>query len=402
MRAITSSLRTQLLAGFAVVIAVFGIGVALAITQLTSITHRLDGSTTRVDRADQVSVEAYNMQGSQLMTALVGGSGVAIHAGDVQLFRTALTALGHDPATPAERAGYARIRRAFAHWTVLDHRAVALVKSGNRAAAAALTTGRGAANAATDTLSSDAKALARRVRADSRASAASTRQSAIALVLVLAVIGFLLAIGVVVLLSRRVVGGSRAMLRAARALPRGEVDQRIEVTGRDEIAAMGRALSGVVDYLRETAAVAERITAGNFATEIEPRSEGDALRHSFIQLRDRVGAVVRAISGTSATLNSSSVEMASTTEEVGRAISEIAESVGTVATAAEEQVRAVEQARALSEEVATASRGSSDAAVESAQAAAEARASAEAGERAVSLVDQAMRGVQEHRPRCRP
>jgi methyl-accepting chemotaxis protein len=49
----------------------------------------------------------------------------------------------------------------------------------------------------------------------------------------------------------------------------------------------------------------------------------------------------------------------------------------------------------MSEEVATASRNSSDAAAESAEAAAEARASAEAGERAVELVDPAMRGVQE-------
>ncbi len=158
---------------------------------------------------------------------------------------------------------------------------------------------------------------------------------------------------------------------------------------------MGRALAEVVDYLRETAAAAEQIAAGNFATPIEPRSDGDVLRHAFIELRDRVGTVVRAISGTSATLNSSSVEMASTTEEVGRAINEIAESVGTVATGAEEQVRAVGQARQMSEEVAAASRNSAEAAAETAEAAAEARTSAEAGERAVELVDQAMRGVQQ-------
>ncbi|HLI58342.1 MAG TPA: methyl-accepting chemotaxis protein [Solirubrobacteraceae bacterium] len=395
MRIITSSLRTELLAGFAVVVAVFGIGMVVATTQLTAITHRLNNGAARVDLADQVSADAYNMQGSQLMTVLAGGSSAGNHAGDVQLFRTTLNRLGRDLATPAQRAGYDRLRAAFAHWTVIDHRAVALAQAGRRSGAAALTTGGGAANLATDALAGDAAALAKRVRADSRTSARSSRSAAITLTLGLAAIAILLAGGVVVLLSRRVVGGSRAMLRAARALSRGEVEQRIEVRGRDEIAAMGRALSEVVDYLRETAAIAQRIASGNFATEIEPRSEGDALRHSFIEMRDRVGAVVRAISGTSATLNSSSVEMATTTEEVGRAISEIAESVGTVATGAEEQVRAVEQARHMSEEVAAASRSSSDAAAESAQAAAEARASAEAGERAVALVDQAMRGVQE-------
>jgi methyl-accepting chemotaxis protein len=395
MRLITSSLRSQLFAGFALVIAVFGIGVVVAITQLSSITHRLDNGTARVDLADQLSIDTYNMQGSQLMTVLGGGAGAADHAGDVQLFRKTLTALGDDLMTAADHTDFAKIRGAFTHWSTLDQRAVGLAKAGHVHAATALSGPSGAANAATDTLSSAATDLATQIREESRKAAVSSRQSATTLLIALAVVAILLAIGMVLLLSRRVVGGVRSMLRAARALRQGEIEQEIEVSGHDEIAAMGRALAEVVDYLRETAVAAQQIAAGNFATPIEPRSDGDVLRHSFIELRDRVGTVVRAISGTSATLNSSSVEMASTTEEVGRAISEIAASVGTVATGAEEQVRAVGEARLMSEEVATASRNSSDAAAETAEAAAEARASAEAGERAVELVDRAMRGVQD-------
>jgi methyl-accepting chemotaxis protein len=394
MRLITSSLRSQLFTGFALVIAVFGVGVVVTISRLSSITHRLDSGTSRVNLADQLSIDTYNMQGSQLMTVIGGGTGAADHAGDVNLFRSTFAELGHDLTTAADRSDYARIRGDFKRWAVLDKRAVALAKRGEAHAAARLTGPSGAANAATDALSTAATTLAAKIRTDSSRSAASSRTSAIVLVLSFAVIGILLAIGTVLLLTRRVVGGVRSMLRAARSLSRGEVEQEIEVSGRDEIAAMGRALTEVVDYLRETAAAAEQIAGGNFATPIEPCSEGDALRHSFIRLRDRVGTVVRAISGTSATLNSSSIQMASTTEEVGRAISEIAASVGTVATGAEEQVRAIQQARLMSEEVATASRHSSDAAAQSAEAASEARASAEAGQQAVELVDQAMRGVQ--------
>ena len=184
------------------------------------------------------------------------------------------------------------------------------------------------------------------------------------------------------------------MLTAAKNLAQGDVDQHLDVHGRDEIAAMGHAFGDVIDYLRETAGAAAEMGSGNFAVEIEPRSDRDALRNAFVEMRDRVGEVVRAISGTSATLNSSSLQMASTTEEVGRAIGEIAASVGQVASGAEEQVRAVDQVRAMSEEVAMASRNSSETAAETAQVAAEARASAEVGEQAVAKVDEAMRGVQ--------
>jgi hypothetical protein len=88
MRLITSSLRSQLFAGFALVIAVFGIGVVVMVTRLSSITHRLDLGTARVNLADQLSIDTYNMQGSQVMVVLQAGTGAANHAGDVQLFRT--------------------------------------------------------------------------------------------------------------------------------------------------------------------------------------------------------------------------------------------------------------------------------------------------------------------------
>ena len=265
MRLITSSLRSQLFAGFALVIAVFGIGVVVAISRLSSITHRLDAGTSRVDLADQLSIDTYNMQGSQLMVVLQGGSGAANHAGDVQLFRTTLASLGRNLTTAADRADDARIRGAFARWNTLDQRAVALAKAGKVHAAAALTGTSGAANAATDTLSTDGTDLATQVRKESRQVAASSRSSATTLVIGLGVLAILLAIGVVLLLSRRVVGGVRSMLRAARALRDGEVEQEIEVSGHDEIAAMGRALAEVVEYLRETAAAAQQIAAGNFA-----------------------------------------------------------------------------------------------------------------------------------------
>ena len=261
-----------------------------------------------------------------------------------------------------------------------------------RAKATALVTG--AANDATDELSTDATHLATLISTEGDHDASSSENSVTVITILLGLLGVALAIGIVLVLSRRIVGGIRQMLQAAQALAEGDVDQHVDVKGRDEIAEMGQAFGDVIDYLHETAAAAGEMGSGNFAVEITPRSDRDALRNAFIEMRDRVASVVRSISGTSHTLNASSAQMASTTEEVGRAIGEIAESVGQVASGAEEQVRAVDQMRAMSEEVALASRASAETASETAQVAAEARASAEVGEQAVAKVDEAMRGVQ--------
>ena len=157
---------------------------------------------------------------------------------------------------------------------------------------------------------------------------------------------------------------------------------------------MGQAFTRTIEYLQMTAKSASEIAAGNFAAEITPRSDRDTLSHAFIEMRDRIAAVVRTIAGTSDALNASSVQMATTTDEVGRAMGAIAESVGAVATGAAYQVRNVEQVRTVSDTVNAASCASSEHARETAIVAQEARASAEAGMRALVSVDQAMSDVQ--------
>jgi methyl-accepting chemotaxis protein len=373
---------------------VFVIGAVVSVNSLSSMSGTLHAGAGRMKLADEVSIGAYNMQGSQLMNVLLDGAGAANHAGDVQVFAADLAALGHDLITPADRAGYAKIQRAFAGWQVLNHRAGVLAAAHARRRDTALVTGDGAANAATDALSSAASALAATVAAEDSHSARTSRSSATVVAILMTVLGIALAIGIVLLLLRRIVGGVRQMLAAAKGLAVGEIDQTLDVRSRDEVGAMARAFEDMIDYLRSTAASAREMAQGNFAAEITPRSDGDALSHAFVEMRDRVGTVVRAISGTSQTLSHSSAQMATTTEEVGRAIDEIAGSVGSVASGAEIQVRAVAEARAMSDEVSVASRASSQRARETAAVAEQARVSAEQGERAVAQVDEAMRGVQ--------
>ncbi|HYZ80358.1 MAG TPA: HAMP domain-containing methyl-accepting chemotaxis protein, partial [Solirubrobacteraceae bacterium] len=359
---------------------------------LVDISNTLQAGTARVKMVDALSTDTYGMQGSLLLSTLDGARYAADHQGDVRRFASDLSALRPQLTTSSDRAALADIQQAFAGWKALDARAVALLRARGQSRAAAQATN--AADHATGPLSHAAQKLSGIVSTEDRHSASSSKSSAILISIILAVISILLGIGIVILQSRRIVGGVRRMLKAAKRLSRGEVERDVIVRGKDEIAAMGHAFNEVIGYLRETAGAAGEMGAGNFAVEIAPRSDQDALRNAFVEMRDRVGEVVRAISGTSDALNSSSLQMASTTQQVGRAIDEIAESVGQVASGAEEQVRAVDQVRAMSEEVATASRASSASAAETAQAAAEARASAEVGEHAVAKVDEAMRGVQ--------
>ena len=296
MHLITSSLRTQLLAGFAVVTLVFAIGAVIAIHSLASVTGTLQSGSHRMKLADQLSIDTYDMQGSELMNTLQRGRSARDHAGDVQRFQAGLASVGHSLQTAADRRAYAAILRAFDVWTGSNARTMGLAAAHPAAAIAVVT---GAGNQATDALSAAAARLSSLITAEDRRDAASSRDSATLLSIALGVVAILLAIAIAMLLSWRIVGGVRQMLSAAKALARGDVEQHVNVAGHDEIAAMGLALSGLIEYLRATAGAAEELASGNFTVEIEPRSDRDALSHAFIEMRDRVGAVVRAISGTS-------------------------------------------------------------------------------------------------------
>ncbi len=394
MKLVTSSLRNKLLIAFAVVTAVFAAGSVVAVVNLTSLATKLTAGSQRIDLADRVSIATYNMQGSQLMNTLTNGAQASNHAGDIQGFDAALAKLGADLATPAERSAYARVRQAYAHWTVLNGRADALAAGRQVAAGTKLVTGSGAANVAADTLSNAAAEFASLVNAENSKGASSSKSASTLITLILGLIGIALAIAIALFISNRIVGGVRQMLTAAQGLARGDVEQHVEVRNTDEVGAMAQAFEGLIEYLHVTAAAARELASGNFAIAIEPRSERDVLGHAFVDLRDQVGEIVTSIRSTSQVLNDSSEQMASTTDEVGRAIDEIAMSVGSVASGAEIQVHAVHDARALSDEVKLASRTSADRARETAEVAEQTIASAEAGQRAVGQVEDAMRAIQ--------
>ena len=73
----------------------------------------------------------------------------------------------------------------------------------------------------------------------------------------------------------------KSLVRTSEALAEGDVEQVIDVRSSDELGELGAAYSRVVDYLKDMAAVSQRIAAGDLTVEVTPRSERDALGHAM-------------------------------------------------------------------------------------------------------------------------
>jgi methyl-accepting chemotaxis protein len=223
----------------------------------------------------------------------------------------------------------------------------------------------------------------------------STYSSSLLLTIALLVIGVLAAVGIALLLSRRIIGGVREVGHAARAIARGEFDQEIRVAGNDELSDMGGEFRSMVGYLSDMSQTAVRISERDLSHNVEPKSERDQLGTAFARMNSNLRDMIGDISERSGSLSAASNEMALTSEETGRAIQEIASAVNNVASGAEQQVRSVDDARRVSDELTEATRMSAQTADETAAAAEEARNLAREGVDAAEQASKAMRAVRD-------
>ncbi|MBE2315191.1 HAMP domain-containing protein [Solirubrobacter sp. CPCC 204708] len=112
-------------------------------------------------------------------------------------------------------------------------------------------------------------------------------------------------------------------------------------------------------------------------------------------MRAQLSGVISEVAAGAGTVASASQEMAATSDEAGRAVGEIASAVTDVAQGAERQVRMVESTREAVQEAARAATVSAESATVTAEAAKEARSVAEQGVTAAAQATDAIRQVAE-------
>ena len=110
----------------------------------------------------------------------------------------------------------------------------------------------------------------------------------------------LLTIGCVVILiwlsrltSRAVAEPVKEAMRVADALAVGDVNISVDIHSDDELGQLLRSMQEMVRYLRETAALAERIGQGDVDVAIAPRSERDAFGNALVNMTQYLGDMAR-------------------------------------------------------------------------------------------------------------
>ncbi len=95
------------------------------------------------------------------------------------------------------------------------------------------------------------------------------------------------------LTSRAVAAPVREAMRVADALAVGDVAVTVDIQSGDELGRLLTSMQQMVAYLRETAAIAERIGAGDVDVAIAPRSERDAFGNALVTMTRYLGDMAR-------------------------------------------------------------------------------------------------------------
>jgi methyl-accepting chemotaxis protein len=404
------SIRARLLASFGIVVALLLAVGLLAIGKLGSLDGKVNELAARVvpatDIVGQASAAMNKYRKDELHYILAtpadraGADGVSGDlAGDLQTMSGLLSSyrskgLVTDATDARLLDGF---RAAFDNYVAKTSAFRRLADKGQTAAAGAVI-GSGPGDHAYDGLkAADAawqqykQTIAKRTAASSR----STYTAGRSLILILLIIAVVVAVGVALAISRRLARGISAVGGAAKKIARGEIDQRVAVTSRDELGEMASDFNAMTDYLRDTAGVAETIASGDLSVDVRPRSENDALGNALADMTHGLRALVGSINEATGTMNASTRMIATSSEDAGRSVNEVSSAIVDVAHGNERQVASIDEARRVAEQVASAAESGAEIAQRTAEAVETARLVASGGADAVARAADAMDAVRE-------
>jgi methyl-accepting chemotaxis protein len=237
------------------------------------------------------------------------------------------------------------------------------------------------ANAAFQAFADELSSAAQTATAKLSEENATNLASASSLMLVSALcalgIGIFVAVWVTRLITRPLARANASVQRVAE----GDLSGTLEIESDDEVGQMSMALNRMVENLRQTASVAEKVSNGDLTVTAQPRSDKDVLGLALVQMLENLRRTVSQVSQAAEAVASGSEQMSSTAQQVAQGSTE--------------QASAAEESTSSMEEIASSIQQNSENAQQTDKIAAQAASDTQSAGNAVTQTAAAMREIAE-------
>src|SRR5262249_36184339 len=189
--------------------------------------------------------------------------------------------------------------------------------------------------------------------------------------IVAAVAGLLISSVATILFVRQISHNVKVVAKAARALAIGDVDQQLDIAGRDELGQMAEAFQATIEYQREASAVAKAVAAGDLTHSIAPKSDRDVLGMGLQTMIESLRSVLQQVQGSTDRVAANSKYLSDASASAGEAVQEGATAMQQLARGADASPQATLGAREAVHELREAIDGAATGAQEQGQATAD-------------------------------
>jgi methyl-accepting chemotaxis protein len=190
------------------------------------------------------------------------------------------------PHGSVEEEAWKQFQVAHATWRQQEERTWAAIDAGNTPGAMAALAVLGPLNAAGTAKLDDLLRIESELGAATRKNAAATRTSTSRNLMLALIISAAMAAGFGLAITLSITRPLRQLTRAAAGITRGDLRQKIDHHGTDEVGVLADAFRSLLGYLEEVSRAADALRHGDVRAEVHPRSEDDALSHNFVHAQE--------------------------------------------------------------------------------------------------------------------
>ncbi len=159
---------------------------------------------------------------------------------------------------------------------------------------------------------------------------------------ILLVVGMLLVVSVIIFfVTRAVARPIRKMSEVAGKLAEGNLQQQVEVKGKDEIAMLATSFQNMIAYQTQMADTARLIASGDLTGNVVPLSTEDELGNAFSTMIEKLNETLGQVSENAVSLETAAGHLANAANQAGQATNQIATTIQQVAKGTTDQAASI-------------------------------------------------------------
>ena len=160
--------------------------------------------------------------------------------------------------------------------------------------------------------------------------------SIILVIVILVVVAF-----IIFFVTRAIARPIRKMAEVAGKLSEGNLQQKVEVKGKDEIAILASSFQNMIAYQTQMADTARSIASGDLTVNVVPLSQEDELGNAFSSMITKLNDSLGQVSNNALSLETAAGHLADAANQAGQATNQIAMTIQQVAKGTTDQAASI-------------------------------------------------------------